>query len=1690
MYECLDLFSTPTKAWFKHAFKEPTDAQQAAWPAIRSGKNVLVIAPTGSGKTLCAFLSAIDRLMGERAARSASERGAATADGTASPGVRASTQSTNGIAQGKRQGGRTRRTAAKGVTVLYVSPLKALAVDVAKNLQAPLDGIAAQCEAMGMQPPSIAVATRSGDTTPQERRAIVSHPPDILVTTPESLYLLLTSKARRILTTVDTVIVDEVHALAGTKRGAHLALSLERLDLLTARPAQRIGLSATVNPPEEAARFLGGVQPVTVVNPGERPAMDLRVVEPLANMRDLQSANVPSRAGGTEAQKATAQHISGVTPAMQRLAERRGIAGMAVDGGTSASPAGGRTVGSDSIALTGAAGERTSGSIWPVVERSILDEILAHHTTLVFVNSRGLAEKLTARLNDRYADMRGTGHAIASPEGREEFAQHYDAVVGSTTMLVQSHGADDVIAMAHHGSVSKDRRKQIEEQLKRGQLRCVVATSSLELGIDMGSVDLVIQVSPPLSVASGLQRVGRADHRVGGVSHALFYPLTREQIVGVAASIESMTAGDLEPLAVPRNPLDILAQQTVAAAAMDDLTPDDWYATVRKAAPFADLGRDMFDAVMGMMTGAYNTEEFSAFRPPLMWNHDDDLIAARPGAQRLAVTSGGTIPDRGLYTVVLPEADAGKGPRRVGELDEEMVYESRVGDVITLGTSTWQIQEITRDRVIVTPAPGRTARLPFWHGEESGRDYGFGKAKGRFLREVAGGLQSSATIAHVPGGAETSGGAGAPDQGPRFDEAIERRLRGDGLDDNAIDNLARLLAEQQASTGIVPSDRAIVIERCPDEEGDWRVIIHSPFGRRVHEPWAMAITTRLKQRYGFDGQAYAADDGIVLRLPEGEGTIPIRELVTFDPDDLQRVVETQVGESVLFAARFRECAARSLFLPRTEPGKRVPLWQQRLRAAQLLNAARLKRNFPLLLETARECLQDVYDLPALREIMTGLNAGTITLRETDTQTPSPLAENLLFGFVGSVMYQYDVPQAERSAQLLSMDPDVLERLLGTTDLSAVLDPDVIAEVEDQLAQRTFWNELAADDIDGRVARYAKTHGPFTADRLIGDLHIDATEAVHALDRLQSQGELLNGAFLHGITARQWLHKDVFRRIRSRSLAKARAAIKPVAPDIYQAFLLDRQGVGPVGGERYHGEDGLMRVIEQLEGVALPLDVWENGVFPARVGDYAPSMLDELVADGEVTWIGSKIGDTKADEPGMVAFHPSDSVMLPVIDGAEHSTRVAAASAASAAAVERADEAEEDALTIPDAILSVLSSGGAYRADQLAVMTNRLWQEESTDVDPQTGEILPRAWSDSQFEEALWSLVWQGKATNSSLTPIRALAAGTRKVRAPARASRRRVRVQVGVPARMGGLWSLVGNGMATPEPATPGPWTIPREAVGNAVSGEESAVVSATGFGRQAEAGSSGETISPEQHVIALTEALLDRYGVIAQPLVDQEGIPGGFSALYPVLKRMEETGTLVRGMFVRGFGAAQFADKDTVNALRDAEHGHSQSNVALDATDPANLTGSAIAWPAIPSAIRQPSPETERTAADAGNSAPAYEKGAATTTIRRTGTAGRPARRAGTIVVLGQGRPVLYAAPRTHRIIAFDRTETVLRPACSELAFALRRTLDNGTRTGNAGGITFADLSGESLIRGGDAARILHAAGFTPCPQGMKLYR
>ncbi|MDN6566426.1 MAG: DEAD/DEAH box helicase, partial [Actinomyces sp.] len=758
--QALDAFSRATRDWFSTALGEPTPVQEQAWRAIPGGRDVLVIAPTGSGKTLAAFLWALDRLMSVPAVGPpastppASAPPASTARGSTAPA--SAPPASNPPSSASRPGPR----------ILYVSPLKALGVDVQRNLRVPLAGVTSRRAELGEDTVPVRIGVRSGDTPSTERARLLRRPPDILITTPESLYLMLTSRAREILRDVDTVILDEVHAVAGTKRGAHLALSLERLDALLETPAQRIGLSATVRPRDEVARFLGGARPVDIVAPEESSPMDIQVVVPVQAMSDL--AVRPATRG-----RRASPGASGASAVDQR------------------DP--------DAVA-----------SIWPHLEASVLDQVLEARSTIVFVNARGLAEKLTARLNELWAERAdgdehtGTGgrhgdgshpvDPLASGElpgdaGRALLERshrhasdpadpprehlHRESRLGSTQGELTT-GAPLEIARAHHGSVSKEQRALVEHDLKTGDLRCVVATSSLELGIDMGLVDQVIQVSAPPSVASGLQRIGRAGHQVGNVSRGLMYPRTRRELIDTAVTVEGMRAGRIEALHPPRNPLDVLAQHTVAAAAVEDLDVEDWFALVRRASPFRDLTRSAFDSVRDMLAGRYPSEEFSELRPRLVWERAAGVLRARPGAQRLAVTSGGTIPDRGSYRVVLPEdSDEGaRGTRRVGELDEEMVHESRAGDVITLGAASWRIQEITTDRVLVVPAPGRPARLPFWHGEGPGRPAELGRAVGAFVREVGQGVTP---------------GPGAPGG-----EQVEERLRHDGLDGNAVRNLLAL----------------------------------------------------------------------------------------------------------------------------------------------------------------------------------------------------------------------------------------------------------------------------------------------------------------------------------------------------------------------------------------------------------------------------------------------------------------------------------------------------------------------------------------------------------------------------------------------------------------------------------------------------------------------------------------------------------------------------------------------------------------------------------------------------------------------------------------------------------------------------------------------------------------------------------
>ncbi|EFV91404.1 DEAD/DEAH box helicase, partial [Dietzia cinnamea P4] len=1211
MSVALDRFHPATASWFRGAFGAPTAAQSGAWAALAGGAHTLVVAPTGSGKTLSAFLAALDGLLlGPAEPDPGSAAGSARASG---PGTR----------------------------VLYISPLKALAVDVERNLRAPLAGIAREAAALGTETPEVTVGIRTGDTPPDERRRQRARPPHILVTTPESLFLLLTSAARETLTDVDTVIIDEIHAVAGSKRGAHLALSLERLDELLDAPAQRVGLSATVRPHSEVARFLAGERPVTVVAPRSDKSFELSVRVPVEDMTDLSSA--------------------------------------APD-------------------VSAPAGTPGQGSIWPHVERQVVDLVTAHRSTIVFVNSRRLAERLTARLNEIYAEDTDPG-SLPEPPARPPAQVMVPSEV--------TRGAPPELAMAHHGSVSKERRALIEDALKSGRLRAVVATSSLELGIDMGSVDLVVQVESPPSVASGLQRVGRAGHQVGEVSRAVVFPKHRADLVHSAVTVERMLAGAIEELSVVANPLDVLAQQTVAACALEPIDVEEWFSAVRRTAPYQGLPRSAFEATLDMLAGKYPSADFAELRPRLVWDRDAGTLTGRPGAQRLAVTSGGTIPDRGLFGVFM----VGEKATRVGELDEEMVYESRVGDVFALGASSWRVEEITHDRVLVTPAPGGTGRLPFWLGDDQGRPAELGRALGGFLREVAGGTDAEATA----------------------------RLDAAGLDANAATNLRRFLSEQREATGHVPSDTTLVVERFRDEVGDWRVVLHSPFGARVHWPWAEAVRARLAAVHGFDAVPVVSDDGIILRVPDmgDDGEVSARpgaETFAISAEEAVDLVTRHVGGSALFASRFRECSARALLFPRLDPGRRAPLWQQRQKSAQLLDVARRYPDFPMILEAVRECLQDVYDVPALERLLGEIESRSVRIVEVDTPSASPFAQSLLFDYVGAFLYEGDSPLAEKRAAALAIDPSLLGQLLGRVELRELLDTEVLDAIEQRLQHlepehaardaeavadllrllgpltaeeiaarsadpyavpdwldtlagawrvvtvensgRTWWAGVedvarlrdglgvppppgvpsaflgdVEDPLGELIRRYARTHGPFTADAVAGRFGLGVAVARGVLDRLTSSGVLLAGEFRPGATGPEWCDAEVLHHIRRRSLAALRSQIEPVSHSALGRFLPGWQSLGTGAGSGAGGSatgshagaesgvDGVLAVIEQLDGLALPASALEPLILAPRVRDYSPAMLDELLAGGEVVWSGRGRAGSR---DGWVSLHPADS----------------------------------------------------------------------------------------------------------------------------------------------------------------------------------------------------------------------------------------------------------------------------------------------------------------------------------------------------------------------------------------------------------------------------------------------------------------
>ena len=1440
----LDRFRPQVAQWFQDVFAAPTAVQAQAWARISRGEHALVVAPTGSGKTLAAFLWALNNLV-EREGQLALPVGSGT-------------------------GG-----SAAGVKVLYISPLKALGVDVENNLRAPLTGIARTAENLGLDVPDISVGVRSGDTPSAERARQVRKPPDILITTPESAYLMLTSKAAGILKTVDTVIIDEIHALAGTKRGVHLALTLERLQQV-AGDFQRIGLSATVRPLSAVSNFLGGNRPVEIVAPAAEKKWQLDVHVPVEDMSDLPTPEQGSTIGEMTVDDAI------------------GISSPSVD--ESALP--------------------TAKSIWPFIEDDLYAEIMAHRSTLVFVNSRRTAERLTSRLNELYAAEHDP--ESLSPATRRDPAQ-------LMKQIDVAGKAPAVIARAHHGSVSKDERAMTETMLKEGTLKAVVATSSLELGIDMGAVELVVQVESPPSVASGLQRVGRAGHFVGAVSHGSFYPKHRADLVQSTLTVARMRAGLIEEMHTPRNPLDVLAQQTVAAVAAageDGLDADEWYEMVRRAWPYRDLAREVYDSVLDLVSGVYPSADFAELKPRVVYDRVTGVMTARPGAQRVAVTSGGTIPDRGMFGVFLYTGSgegSGGAPRRVGELDEEMVYESRVGDVFTLGATSWRIEDITRDQVLVTPAPGHTGRLPFWNGDGAGRPYELGKALGEYRREV---FSSPETIADA--------------------------------DDNARSNIVSYLQEQNEATGVIPDEKTLVLERFRDELGDWRVVLHTPFGRPVNSAWALAVGARVGERTGMDPQAVAGDDGIVLRLPEAESE-PDGAIFAFDADEIADIVAEQVGNSALFASRFRECAARALLLPRRNPGKRAPLWQQRQRAEQLLDVARKYPSFPIILETVRECVQDVYDVPALTEVMRELGHRRIRIAEVTTEQPSPFASSLLFNYTGAFMYEGDSPLAEKRAAALALDPALLAKLLGTVELRELLDPEIIAEVHAQLqrtdpSRRARTTEEVADllrvlgpipvdelgehtdvplsaldklgtrimrvRIGGRehlaqaqdapllrdalgipippgipaqvatisdalpqlVSRWARTRGPFVLRDLTAAFGISVSAAHTVLGALDG---VVEGRYRQGVEEQEYCAAAVLKTIRSRSLAAARAATEPVSGATFARFLPEWHSIAPAGKRpALRGADGVFSVIEQLAGVRLPASAWESLILPARVGDYSPTMLDELTSNGEVLILGA--GKAGAADPWIMLL-PSDY------------------------AAQLAPETDAEGVSmVQRSILDVLGRGGGFLFADIAAEA------------PGTTE---------ETREALWGLVEMGLVSPDSFAPIRTRlsSGGSRSGRTAHRSKRRptRSRLRMG---RTSFAQAQNAAGAGTP-PDVMGRWSLAVPASTEATSWS-----------------------------VAHGEAWLDRYGVLTRGSVVAEDVLGGFALAYKVLSGFEESGKAMRGYVIDGLGAAQFSTPAIIDRLRGLADSPDVTGwpsgttepetFVLAACDPANPYGAALPWP------------------------------------------------------------------------------------------------------------------------------------------------
>jgi ATP-dependent Lhr-like helicase len=1501
----LAAFGDPVRRWFEASFEAPTPAQAMGWPPITAGANTLICAPTGSGKTLAAFLWGIDQLALEP----------------------------------QRLG--------QGVRIVYVSPLKALSYDIERNLRAPLKGIDAE----------ISVGLRTGDTPQRERQAMRRKPPDILITTPESLYLIMTSGAREILTGVEAVIVDEIHAVAQSKRGAHLALTLERLGHLVTTnggaDVQRIGLSATQRPLERIARFLVGPRRTCeVADAGKPKELDLEIQVPVEDMTEPDASIEKRRDGGDVDFEA----------------------------------------------------ESTQRSIWPAIYPELLKLVREHTSTIIFVNNRRGAERLAKRLNELaneegWQELPATEQTGASePAGngaiRASSDQRSQRLPGEASGGVVQPAPVE-IARAHHGSLAHEERQVVEELLKSGQLPCLVATSSLELGIDMGAVDLVIQVESPKSVTRGLQRIGRSGHTLDEVSVGRIFPKFRADLLECAVVVRRMREGEIEETVIPRNPLDVLAQHLVSMCADDEWQVDEVERMVTAAEPFCELSREQLENVLDMLDGRYPSDRFAELRPRLVWDRTAGIIRGRPGARQLAVTNAGTIPDRGLYGVHLPDG------RRVGELDEEMVYEARPGQTFLLGATTWRIEEITRDRVIVTPAPGMPGAVPFWKGDGIGRPAELGKAIGAFAREAV--------------------SADPKELAAEYD-----------LDRRAAENLVGYLREQQAATRVVPSDETVVVERFRDEIGDWRLCVLSPWGGRVHAAWGLALSARIRDEHELEADAIWSDDGIVVHLPDAD-EVPPADLVLLEADEVEDLVVRELGSSALFGARFRENAARSLLLPRAYPGKRTPLWQQRLKAQSLLEVAKDFPRFPVVLETYRECLRDVLDLPSLESLLRDLSTRRISLVEVETPTASPFASSLLFDYVATYMYEGDTPNAERRAAALSLDRELLRELLGQEELRELIDPEALAEVEDSLQHRAELarakdrdalqqilrrlGDLTPAEAQQRVAegysaesmleklererraarvrvggeerwiaaedaaiyrdalgvpppaglpemflaetpdamlalvrRYAGTHGPFPTGQLARRYATDPSAALRELERA---GELVRGELLPGGSEREWCDPEVLRRLRRASLAHLRAEAEAVDPRELARFLPSWQNVGAHRAAGA-GPDRLREALVPLQGVALTPEVWERDVLPRRLGAYSPAWLDELCTGGELVWIGA---GALGKSGGRVALYFREDVRL----------------AGPPPANVKLEPATGDT---HDAIRELLGLRPCF------------WLDLVSELDLAAEEL----------HTALWDLAWGGEVTNDAFAPLRAPRLRGLQ-RDQGRRGRRFAARRAGAGRAVQGRWSLTEPLFRNAPPVGP--------------------------------------------RLRAQAELMLERYGIVTRETVLAEGVPGGFASLYGEMSNLEMLGTARRGYFVEGLGGAQFALPGAVERLRSLPSAEGRYLV-LAATDPANPYGAGIPWP------------------------------------KRDGGSGgrRPSRTPGAYVLLRDGEPLLFVERGGRGILRLsDLDGETLADGVGELARA--------AHVGQLPRLGIERIDGEPVI-GSGLEETLIAAGFSRQPRRL----